>query len=180
MSIAAMIVRFAGLDWFRPSCMICVMWVRREDVECCALKPCCEGANGMSGVMSCRTSLSSILEGLLSSEIGLYEVRSVGGLCGLSRGVILASFHMLGMQLFVMEWLNICVRALMACEPKCFRCKYEMPSGPVEVVFFVLRMAAETIVGVNGGVPRLGVWSLCSARRICLSCVRGGRRLVCE
>lgn len=50
----------------------------------------------------------------------------------------------------------------------------------MEGVFFVLRMVAETIVGVNGGVPILGACSLCTERRICLSCVRGVSRLVCE
>ena len=47
----------------------------------------------------------------------------MGGLCGFSIGVILASFQMLGMQLCVMEWLKMSVRALMACLPRCFRCK---------------------------------------------------------
>ena len=47
----------------------------------------------------------------------------MGDLCGLRMGIILANFHMLGMQLCVMEKLNMSVRALTACLPRCFRCK---------------------------------------------------------
>ena len=39
-----------------------------------------------------RTSLSSILEGVHSKEIGLYEAGSVGGLFGFRMGMILAVF----------------------------------------------------------------------------------------
>lgn len=54
------------------------------------------------------------------------------------------------------------VRALMACGPKCLRCWYEMPSGPVAEDDFVPRMAAAVMPGVNGGgMVRSGV-SLCS------------------
>ena len=51
----------------------------------------------------------------------------------------------------------------MACLPKCFKCKYEIPSGSMEEVFLFLQMAAETIVGVKGGVLRLGMCNLCCA-----------------
>ena len=37
------------------------------------------------------------------------------------------------------------VRALMACGPRCFRCKLDMPSGPVLVVFFARLIAAVVI-----------------------------------
>ena len=33
------------------------------------------------------------------------------------------------------EKLNISVRTLMACVSQCFRCKFDMPSGPMEDVF---------------------------------------------
>ena len=65
-------------------------------MECLGLKPCCVGDSGMCGVMYCRTSLSSILEGLHRSETVLYDARSVGGLFGFRSGMILACFHMLG------------------------------------------------------------------------------------
>ena len=57
------------------------------------------------------------------SDIGLYEADSVGGLLGFSMGIILASFQMLGILLVVSERLNMSVRALMACGPRCFECK---------------------------------------------------------
>ena len=77
------------------------MFVRRECVECCGLKPCCVGESVMCAVMLLRTSLSSILEGVESSAIGLYEAGSVGDLLGFRMGMILASFQELGMQLCV-------------------------------------------------------------------------------
>ena len=151
MSMAAISVLFAGFEWLRPSSVVCVRCVRSVDVECCGRKLCCVMDRGMSSVMLLRTSLSSILDGVQSREIGLYEAGSVGVLLGFRIGIILASFHMLGMLLFVIEKLKMSVRVLMACGPKCFRCKYEIPSGPVEDVFFVLRMASAVMVGVKGG-----------------------------
>ena len=71
MSIVARSVRCAGLGALRPSCIVCVREVRRVVVECCARKPCCVGERGMCGVMFARTSLSSILTGLHSREMGL-------------------------------------------------------------------------------------------------------------
>ena len=71
MSMAASNVLCAGLDWLRPSSVVCVMFVRRVVVECWGLKPCWEGERGMCGVMLFRTSLSSILEGVQSKETGL-------------------------------------------------------------------------------------------------------------
>ena len=44
------------------------------------------------------------------------------------------------------------VKTLMACGPRCFRCLLEIPSGPVEGVFLVARIASVTIAGVKGGV----------------------------
>lgn len=103
MSMAATIVRVAGLFWLRPSSVVCVMFVRRVEVECWGLKPCCVGDSGMCAVMLLRTSLSSIFEGLLRSDIGLYEAGSVGGLFGFSIGIIVASFQVLGIVLCCSE-----------------------------------------------------------------------------
>ncbi len=103
MSMAASNDLYAGLFVFRPSSIVCVMFVRSVVVECCDLKPCCVGESVMCGEMLFRTSLSSIFEGLQSSEIGLYETGSVGGLLGFRIGMIFASFHMLGIVLCVSE-----------------------------------------------------------------------------
>ena len=71
MSIVARSVRCAGLGVFRPSSIVCVRLVRSVVVEWNVLKPCCVGERGMCGVMFVRTSLSSILTGLQSREMGL-------------------------------------------------------------------------------------------------------------
>ena len=123
MSMAAMIVRGAGLLEFRPSSVVCVMLVRREVVECLGLKPCCVLERGMCCVMLFRTSLSSIFEGLQSREMGLYEAGSVGDLLDFRIGIILDSFHLFGIVLCCTEKLKMSVRVLMACGPKCFRCR---------------------------------------------------------
>ena len=70
-SIAASSVLCAGLDWLRPSSVVCVMFVRSDVVECWGLKPCWEGDRGKCGVMLFSTSLSSILEGVQRRETGL-------------------------------------------------------------------------------------------------------------
>ena len=71
MSIVASIVRCGGLGRFWPSSVVCVRCVRSVLVECLGRKPCCVWDRGMCGVMFCRTSLSSILEGVQRREIGL-------------------------------------------------------------------------------------------------------------
>ena len=70
MSIVTNRVRCAGLGVSRPSCMCCVSVVRNV-VEWWALKPCCVGERGVCGVMFVRTSLSSILRGFHSRDMGL-------------------------------------------------------------------------------------------------------------
>ena len=44
------------------------------------------------------------------------------------------------------------VRALMAFWPKCFRCRYDMPSGPMEREFLVDLMASTVISGEDQSV----------------------------
>ena len=57
----------------------------------------------MCGVMCARTSLSSILDRVHRSDIGLYEAGSVGDLFGFRMGMILAIFQVLGIVLCCME-----------------------------------------------------------------------------
>lgn len=173
MSIVAISVREAGLAELRPSSVVCVMFVSSVDVECCGLKPCCEGDSVMCGVMLFRTSLSSIFDGLLRSDMGLYEAGSVGVLLGFRMGIILASFQVLGILLFVSEKLKMFVRVLMACGPRCLRCRYDIPSGPVEVVFFVRLMASTVMAVVNGAGRFLSSvsvwrrWRIARSSRLC-------------
>ena len=46
--------------------------------------------------------------------------------------------------------LNMSARAPMATGPSCFRCLYEMPSGPTEEVGFVCSIACLVMLGVKG------------------------------
>ena len=47
----------------------------------------------------------------------------MGVLWGFRMGTILAVFHKLGILLWIMEWLKMEVRALMATGPRCLRCR---------------------------------------------------------
>lgn len=60
----------------------------------------------------------------------------------------------------------------MACGPKCLRCMYEMPSGPVADEFFVRLIAAMVCAGVNIGGSCLSVCILCNRllMRLLLGC----------
>ena len=64
-------------------------------------------------------------------------------------GNIFTSFNDIGI---LIKKLNMFVGALMACVPKCCRCQFEMPSGPVQDVFFVFPRALLTICVMNGDV----------------------------
>ena len=47
----------------------------------------------------------------------------MGVLFGFRIVIILAIFHVLGIELCTMEWLKMSVRALIATGPRCFRCR---------------------------------------------------------
>ena len=93
----------------------------------------------------------------------------MGVLLGFRIGMIFAYFHRLGMLLVVMNKLKMSVRAQTTCGPKCFKCVYEMPSGPEEEVFLVLRMACSVMSEVKGGSMFLSSVSECNLFRITLS-----------
>lgn len=61
----------AGLIELMPSKILCVRSVRRVFVECRGLKPCCVGARGRCGVVSCRMRRSVTLEGVHKRVMGL-------------------------------------------------------------------------------------------------------------
>ena len=63
------------VEAFQHVLLICVVNVL---VECFGLKPCCVGDSGMCGVIRFSMSRSMTLKAVLSSVMGLYEVRSVG------------------------------------------------------------------------------------------------------
>ena len=70
------------------------------------------------------------------------------------------------------------VKALTACGPRCFRCLLDMPSGPVEEVLGVARIASVTIAGVKGGDIIVLVHVVCRRRSMYLSWGRVGNLLV--
>lgn len=55
-----------------------------------------------------------------------------------------------------------------------------MPSGPVEEVFLVLRIAVSVMCGVKGGSELCGVCSLCKCLSIALSWCLCGSLLMLE
>ena len=65
--------------------------------------------------------------------------------------MMLASFHMCGMVLVLRARLNVLVRYVRPSGPMCLRCLMLMPSGPVEVLFLLFRMAADIsdVVSMN-------------------------------
>ena len=73
----------------------------------------------------------------------------MGDLLGLRIGRMLAVFHRWGMLLCRIDWLNMSVRILIACGPRCLRCMLDMPSGPTAGEFFVALMASIVLAGVN-------------------------------
>ena len=93
-------------------------------------------------------------------EIGLKEEGWVGSLLGLRIGFIVASFQEGGIKLRESEALNIFVRKSIALGPRCFKCKFDILSGPVDVVFLSDFMMFEVARGVNwGGREGLVVYS---------------------
>ena len=67
--------------------------VSRVDVECSDLKPCCAVEDGSRCFVLFRMSFSNVFAIVDMSEIGLYEDGCVGGLFGLSIGMIVAFFQ---------------------------------------------------------------------------------------
>ena len=67
-----------------------------------------------------------------------------GSLLGLGIGMTLALFQMWGIVFVLRAMLKNCVRYESACGPRCFRCCMLMLSGPVELLFLQLLMAALT------------------------------------
>ncbi len=70
MSSVTKSVLCAGLAELMPSKTFCVRSARRVFVECSGLKPCCDVAKGMCGVVICSARRSVTLEGVQRSVIG--------------------------------------------------------------------------------------------------------------
>ena len=89
----------AGLAELMPSKTLCVRSVRRVFVECNGRKPCCVGARGRCGVVSCSISRSVTLEGVQRRVMGRCEDGRVGSLLGLGMVTMIPCFQVLGMVL---------------------------------------------------------------------------------
>ena len=76
--------------------MACVILVNRVVVECLGRNPCWVGERGMCTLILFRSSLSTILETVLSRVIGRYDASSVGGLFGFRIVMILACCFLVG------------------------------------------------------------------------------------
>ena len=89
---------------------------------------------------------------------------------GFRIDIISPSFQMLGMVLCWIDRFNMSVRGPMATGPKCFRCLYEMSSGPTENVGFVCYIASLSYWGLKE-VGECFVGAACAV--FCLfSCLR--------
>lgn len=99
-------------------------------------------------------SFSKSFETVDKREIGLYEEGCLGSLFGLSMGIIMACFQKGGIMLCVHEWMSMSVSFWMATGPRCFRCKFEILSGPSALEFLRDLIASEVSLVVKGG----GAW----------------------
>ena len=63
---------------------------------------------------------------------------------------------MLGMVFCWMDRLMMSARAPIAIGASCFRCLFEMPSGPTEKVVFVCSIACFVVLEMKGGGDRIG------------------------
>ena len=75
-------------------------------------------------------------------DIGLYDVPMLMSLLGLGTGMMLANFHTCGILLSVA--LYMFVRYFSPSLPMCLWCFMVMLSGPVELLFLLLLIAAWT------------------------------------
>lgn len=90
----------------------------------------------MRGFILLSMSFSNVFAMVDRREMGRYEEGWVGGLFGFNMGMIFACFQFWGMSFVSQDLLNICVRALQAMGPRCFRWRFEILSGPVAWEFF--------------------------------------------
>ena len=77
-------------------------------------------------------------------DIGLYDVPMLMSLLGLGTGMMLANFHTCGILLSLSAALYMFVRYFSPSLPMCLRCFMLMLSGPVELLFLLLLIAAWT------------------------------------
>ena len=77
-------------------------------------------------------------------DIGLYDVPMLMSLLGFGTGMMLANFYTFGILLWVSAALYMFVMYFSSSLPMCLRCFMLMLSGPVELLFLLLLIAAWT------------------------------------
>ena len=78
-----------------------------------------------------RINLSRILIPGHRMETGRKDLDSLRSLPGFGRGIIMELFQMVGIWQVSSDRLKICVRYSKLKVPRYFRCKFDMPSGPI-------------------------------------------------
>ena len=111
-------------------------------MECLVLNPCCVVMFGMFCVIYGRITFSRVFTITDRRDIGLYDVPMLMSLLGLGTGMMLANFHTCGILLSLIAALYMFVRYFSPSLPMCLR--WLMLSGPVELLFLLLLIAAWT------------------------------------
>ena len=76
---------------------------------------------------------------------------SAGSLPGLRSGIMVDDFQIAGITLYLTERLKISVRNLIPWEPRCFRWRFEMLSGPLALEDLHFFIASAVSAGLNCG-----------------------------
>ena len=111
-------------------------------MKCLVLNPCCVVMFGMLCVIYRRITVSSVFAITDRRDIGLYDVPMLMSLLVLGTGMMLANFHTCGILLALSAALYMFVRYFSPCLPIYLRCFMLMLSGPVELLFLLLLIAA--------------------------------------
>ena len=144
MSNATAIVRVGGMGWLKPVATVLLMLCSAVFVECLVLNPCCVVMFGMLCVLYGRITFSIVFAITDRRDMGLYDVTMLMSLLGLGIGMMLANFHTGGILLSLSAALYMFVRYFSPSLPMCLRCFMLLLSGPVELLFLLLLIAAWT------------------------------------
>ena len=124
-----------------------------------------------------RMSLSTTLDGVQSSVMGLYDAGLVGVLLGLRSVMILPIFQSEGIMQCVYEKLAMLVSVVMPWIPRCLMCMLEMLSWPMAPEFLrcLMTLAVSSVVA---SVAVLFSLNVCLRLLMALSSLCLGRWLI--
>ena len=92
-------------------------------------------------VMYGNSVFSSVLAMGDRSDVGWWFVLMLWSLFGFKMGMIVAHFQRWGIVLVLRAVLYMFVRYLIVSGLRCLRCLMFMPSGPVELLFLLFKVA---------------------------------------